>query len=240
MRYPRKRGSTSVIVRVFIPDNTVTTGAGCTGLTSSSTNLCVSYIREKDSSGTLYTGANIEAISTVGTWAAPSSSSKIKIKAVDATNFPGLYELHFHDSATAFGTGDTSEHVLINIYESSTTSLKIGPNAVLVPLVPWDYQDGTRMGLTALPNAAAGANGGLPLGDASGRVDIGKLLGTAWLTPGTAGTPDVNAKLVGGTSQTGRDLGASVLLSNGTGTGQVKLASGYVAMTWAEDRKSVV
>lgn len=31
--------------------------------------------------------------------------------------------------------------------------------------------------------------------DGSGRVDIGKLLGTAWLTPGVAGTPDVNVKL---------------------------------------------
>ena len=34
--------------------------------------------------------------------------------------------------------------------------------------------------------------------DASGRVDIGKLLGTAWLTPAVAGTPDVNAKQIGG------------------------------------------
>lgn len=65
-------------------------------------------------------------------------------------------------------------------------------------------------------------------------VNVTKLLGTAWLTPGTAGTPDVNVKLIGGTSQTGRDIGASVLLSNGTGTGQLKLASGYVAMTWAD------
>lgn len=66
------------------------------------------------------------------------------------------------------------------------------------------------------------------------QVDVRSLLGTAWLTPGTAGTPDVNAKLLGGTAQTGRDIGASVLLSSGTGTGQLKLASGYVAMTWAD------
>lgn len=39
---------------------------------------------------------------------------------------------------------------------------------------------------------------------------------------------DVNAAEVGGTSQTGRDIGASVLLSNGTGTGQVTLTSGRV------------
>jgi hypothetical protein len=36
------------------------------------------------------------------------------------------------------------------------------------------------------------------------------------------------------TAQTARDIGASVLLSNGTGTGQVKIASGYLAMTWAD------
>lgn len=49
--------------------------------------------------------------------------------------------------------------------------------------------------------------------DASGRVDVIKIAGT---------------------TQTARDIGASVLLSSGTGTGQLKLASGYVAMTWAD------
>jgi len=38
----------------------------------------------------------------------------------------------------------------------------------------------------------------------------------------------VNATKIGGTTQTGRDLGASVLLSSGTGTGQVLLSSGTV------------
>lgn len=40
---------------------------------------------------------------------------------------------------------------------------------------------------------------------------------------------DTNASQLGGTSQTGRDIGASVLLSSGTGTGQVSLASGVVS-----------
>jgi hypothetical protein len=39
-------------------------------------------------------------------------------------------------------------------------------------------------------------------------ASVTQLLGTAWLTPGTAGTPDVNTKLVGGTAQTGVDIGA--------------------------------
>jgi len=37
-------------------------------------------------------------------------------------------------------------------------------------------------------------------------ADARMLLGTAWLTPGTAGTPDVNVKLVGSTTQTAGDL----------------------------------
>jgi len=50
---------------------------------------------------------------------------------------------------------------------------------------------------------------------------------------GTAGTfasgrPEVNTTHVGGTSQTGRDLGASVLLSSGTGAGQLDFTSGVV------------
>lgn len=74
-------------------------------------------------------------------------------------------------------------------------------------VVAYDPRDAVHLGLSAIPNANAGANGGLPLGDASGRVDVGK---------------------VGGTSQTARDIGASVLLSPGTGTGQLDITSGVV------------
>lgn len=82
-----------------------------------------------------------------------------------------------------------------------------------------------------------GANVLLSTGTGSGQLDftsgvvkanVTQLLSTAWLTPGVAGTPDVNTKLLGGTAQTGRDVGTSVLLSSGTGTGQVSLTSGTV------------
>lgn len=53
-----------------------------------------------------------------------------------------------------------------------------------------------------------------------------------------SGLVDANAVKVGptgsGTAQTARDIGASVLLSSGTGTGQVKLSSGYVAPNWGD------
>lgn len=53
-----------------------------------------------------------------------------------------------------------------------------------------------------------------------------------------AGLADANTVKLGptgsGTAQTARDIGASVLLSSGTGTGQVKLSSGYVAPNWGD------
>ncbi len=70
------------------------------------------------------------------------------------------------------------------------------------------------MGMTALPNAAAGATNGLPLSvDSSGRVDVLKI---------------------NGTSQTARDIGASVLLSAGSGTGQLDFTNGVVKSNLAQ------
>lgn len=47
---------------------------------------------------------------------------------------------------------------------------------------------------------------------------------------------DTNASQLGGTSQTGRDIGASVLLSSGTGTGQVNLSGGNVTVGTNNDK----
>lgn len=58
------------------------------------------------------------------------------------------------------------------------------------------------------------------------KVDTQSFGGTAGTF--SSGRPEVNTTHVGGTSQTGRDLGASVLLSSGTGTGQLDFTSGVV------------
>lgn len=47
---------------------------------------------------------------------------------------------------------------------------------------------------------------------------------------------DANASQLGGTAQTGRDIGASVLLSPGTGTGQISLSSGAVTAGTVNDK----
>ncbi len=64
--------------------------------------------------------------------------------------------------------------------------------------------------------------------DSSGRIDIGKALGTA-VTLDANNVLNVSAKYLAGTACTGRDIGASVLLSSGSGTGQLLIASGHIS-----------
>ena len=197
-----KRGAQSVMERVFIQDNSVTTGAGLTGLTSASTNLQIATIRELDSAVTIYTGANIEAQTTIGAYQAPSASSKIRFKAVDGTNMPGVYELQFHNSAAgAFGSGDASKDMQIYVWEITTTALKIAPNVVEIQLVAVDTEDAVRLGLTALPNAIPQAAGGLITSTAGSQdideaiTDIDEIVAsTAGLTFTGAGKVDASVR----------------------------------------------
>lgn len=104
-------------------------------------------------------------------------------------------------------------------------------------------------------NATQWLGGTIPAVNVTGvpLVDAKYLLGTIFSTPATAGIMDVNLKNIanatvstasaqigvnavniGGTAQTGRDLGASVLLSSGTGTGQLDFTSGVVKANLAQ------
>ncbi len=85
------------------------------------------------------------------------------------------------------------------------------PCDVVFEVVAFDPQDSVRAGLTALPNAAAEAAGGLYTRGsgagqinqpANGQVDVNavKILGTAIATPATAGVLDVNVKNVNNVS----------------------------------------
>lgn len=66
---------------------------------------------------------------------------------------------------------------------------------IAAQVVAFDPRDSVRAGLTALPNAAANAVGGLPVLDANSLVDVDvkRWLATA-VTAATAGIPDVNVK----------------------------------------------
>lgn len=94
-----KFDNNSNIHRVFIQDSSSTVGAGLAGLTSASTGMIISTIANNEATATVYTVAasNVETITTLGTYAAPTAS-KCRFKEVDATNMPGVYELQFADA----------------------------------------------------------------------------------------------------------------------------------------------
>lgn len=184
------KGATSILVRVFIQDSSSTTGAGLTGLVFNSGSL-VCY-RMRDDDGNAGATAITLATATLGTWATGGFKEK------DATNAPGWYEFGVPNAALATGSRSVSIHM--------KGATNMAPLAFEIELTGIDNQDAVRAGMTALPNAAAEAAGGLYTRgtgagqikqDANGRVDVNvrALLDTAWLTPGTAGTPDVNVKL---------------------------------------------
>lgn len=185
MKLIKKRGSTSNIIRVFISDASSISGAGKTGLTNSSTNLYIVTRREKDTSSTTYSGSNIETISQPGTFAAPSSSSKVRFAAVDATYLPGVYELQFHDSAAEFSSNDTSGYVLIHIFEYSTSALNVVPCLAEVELVAYDTQSSV-LGMTAIPTTGTIITAGTSTAQLN--VSGGNVAGSVGSVTGSVGS----------------------------------------------------
>lgn len=93
MKLILKKNSTSKILRIFITDSSKTDGSGLTGLVHNTASLTAYYIRE----GAASTTAITLVTATVGTF---TSSG---FKEVDATNMPGVYELHPPNACIASG-----------------------------------------------------------------------------------------------------------------------------------------
>lgn len=149
-----RRGATSNILRVFLQDSASTTGAGKTALTSASSGLIISTIADLEATATTYTSAatNVETITTLGTFAAPTAG-KCRFREVDATNFPGVYEIHIADAR--FNVANATQ-LLISIQCTG-----VAPVYVEYQFVAVDLMDTVRFGLTALPNTAVTTNGSL-------------------------------------------------------------------------------
>lgn len=143
----------------------------------------------------------------VDSGAAPTNNPATEL---GATNTPGEYNITITATEAQCLTG--------TICGKSST--------VNVAIIPKTYA------FLRLPNVAPNANGGLPLVDGNLNVaaDI-KYIGGSVVQGAAARANNyfgVNSVNIGGTAQTGRDLGASVLLSAGTGTGQLDFTSGVV------------
>ena len=198
MKHQLHRGLTSKTVKVFLQDSTSTTGAGLTGLTSASSGLIAYYIREGDNATTAIT----LSAGTLGTW---SSGGFVE---VDATHMPGIYELGLPNAAVASGNS------VVVVIRGATNLV---PRNLEIQLTDTDVNDGVRFGLTALPNAAAGATGG-----ADCTVTLG---GTASAGSATSIT------LTGGSATDNYYNHQVVQIVGGTGVGQARTIVSYTGST---------
>ncbi len=170
MKQPIKIGFVDYSTLVFIPDPASTDGSGKTGLVAA--NLTVSYTRVETDNDVVVTDVT-GSLSDLG--ALTTAHTDWGLKEVSNTLAPGLYRLDIADAVFASGAWTAVVYVMI-----TTSAAAASPMEFL--LVAYDQNDGVRFGLTALPNAAADAAGGLIISDAGGldadaqRSDVAAIL----------------------------------------------------------------
>lgn len=134
------KGSTDVTTYFHL--RLAASGLDATGLTISDVDM--QYTRNRTAPT-----AKVDAVALAATDTAHTDNRGIEI---DATDQPGLYRFDWPDAA--FATGVDKVLLTIKVATAFTETLQ-------VDLVDYNPQDGVRLGLTALPNAAAEAAGGL-------------------------------------------------------------------------------
>jgi hypothetical protein len=205
----RKAGTTDVSVVIRIIDST--DGTPETGVVYNTSGIALEYRRE---------GATSTAITEADLAGLDSAHADGGFKHIGN----GYYRLDLPDAACA--TSSTG----VLVHGTVTGMVVIG---CYIQLVTYDPFDGVRLGLTALPNAAADAAGGLPISD-SGGLDLDAIkTKTDYLPSAAAGAAGgvfiagTNAATTitssGGSaltlSSTGGNGSGLVVTGNGTGKG---------------------
>jgi hypothetical protein len=119
-----KKGATSQLIEFFVPNSSVSTGAGLTGLVFNSGSLTGYYYRSGAASATAITLVTM----TVGTWASGG------FKEVDATNMPGIYQLGVPDAALA-----TAAKSVVIMLKGATNMSPVALEIQLVKMDPENY-----------------------------------------------------------------------------------------------------
>lgn len=158
-----KKGSTDRSVEIRIIDSG--DGTPETGVLFNTSGIDLWYRRE-GAAKTSITEATLSALTD-----AHSDGGFLHIS-------DGVYRLDLPDAAFATGANQVS------VGGTVTGMVVIGGR---VKLVNYDPEDTVRMGLTALPNAAADAAGGLPISDAGGLDLDAKLANTNEVTSARMG-----------------------------------------------------
>lgn len=170
MKREIKIGFQDYTALVFIPDPASTDGSGKTGLVAA--NLTVSYTRVETDNDVTITDATS---SLTNLSALTDAHSDWGLLEVSSTLAPGLYRLDIADAVFASGAWTAVVYVMI-----TTSAAAASPMEFI--LVAFDPLDAVRLGLTALPNAAADGAGGLPISDAGGLDLDSKLANTNEIT----------------------------------------------------------
>jgi hypothetical protein len=169
-------GSTNVSVYFYIVGDAghASPGDPVTGLLFSNieTGGSASYMRQ----GAARVDLTLKTIATAAT--AHDDGAFIL---VDDTNMPGVYRCDYPDAAFATGV----DQVALQLVVASANNAVAAP--ILVDIVDVDLRDTVRAGLTALPNAAADAAGGLAT-SAGGATGIDDLATPTNITAGTIST----------------------------------------------------
>lgn len=151
--YAYANGQGSVIARFALKDSSQTTpnNKGLNGLTSASAGLIIGTIADTEAAATVYTqaGGTIQGISTLGTFAAPSASN-CRFAPVDATNFPGWYELQFANARYGV-TGAKS----IAICFPAVSGLTLAQMDIVIPLTVIDPYNPRSVAQTQLSGSSA-------------------------------------------------------------------------------------
>jgi hypothetical protein len=96
----------------------VSDGTAYTGIAFNTASLLIAVRGNTEAAGSTYTGGNLENITTLGTYAAPTAG-KVRFKELSSTNHPGLYEIHLESGD--YSLASTSE---IMVTVSGVTDLK--------------------------------------------------------------------------------------------------------------------
>lgn len=179
-------------ILVFIPDPAQTDGSG--NINIAHTDLTVSYTRVETDNDVIVTDvtSSLNALTNL-----TDAHNDWGWKQVDSATAPGLYRLDVADALFAAGAWYAVVYVML-------TSSAASPAPKAFRLVAVNELDAVRFGLSALPNAAAGASAGVPVigtgsnnfkSDSSANVTVaGYATGQAPLQPTVAGrTLDVSA-----------------------------------------------
>lgn len=212
--YQKKAGSVDVSVVIRIIDST--DGTPETGVVFNTSGIDLQYRREGAAS-TAITEATLAALTT-----AHADGGFLHIG-------NGYYRLDLPDAAVAAGAAGVLVHGIV------TGMVVIG---CYIELVAFDPADAVRLGLTALPNAAAEAAGGLYTRGtgagqinqpANGMVDANTVRNAGTAIVATGGRQEVNASHIAGAavSTTTAQLGVNVVQVSGDATAADNLETAY-------------